>query len=148
MTTLSPASRPSTSTDPLQLVDVDHVRFYVGNAKQAAYFYCHCFGFTCEQVSDQTTGSRDAAHYYLTQGNIRFVLTSGLTKDHPASRHVALYGDGVKDVAFTVLDAEAAFKRSLDLVAKKYISEAAHDAAVARHNKAKAVMNSLQASVA
>ncbi len=47
-----------------------------------------------------------------------------------------------------LLDAEAAFKRSLDLVAKKYISEAAHDAAVARHNKAKAAMNSLQASVA
>jgi RND family efflux transporter MFP subunit len=47
-----------------------------------------------------------------------------------------------------LLDAEAAFKRSLDLVEKKYISEAAHDAAAARHNKAKAAMNSLQASVA
>lgn len=47
-----------------------------------------------------------------------------------------------------LLDAEAAFKRSLDLVAKKYISEAAHDATVARHNKAKAAMNSLQAMVA
>ena len=47
-----------------------------------------------------------------------------------------------------LLDAEAAFKRSLDLVAKKYISEAAHDAAVARNNKAKASMHSLEASVA
>jgi len=111
------ATRPTTSfsstTDPLQLIDVDHVRFYVGNAKQAAYFYCHCFGFTCEQVRDQTTGSRDAAHYYLTQGNIRFVLTTGLTKDHPASRHVAHFGDGVKDVAFTVHNAEAAFRQAI-----------------------------------
>jgi 4-hydroxyphenylpyruvate dioxygenase len=98
--------------DPLQLIDVDHVRFYCGNAKQAAYFYCHCFGFQCEQVCDQTTGSRDAAHYYLTQGNIRFVLTTGLTADHPASRHVRMFGDGVKDVAFTVQDAAAAWERA------------------------------------
>ncbi len=102
-----------TSQDPLALVDVDHVRFYCGNAKQAAYFYCHCFGFSCEQVSDQTTGSRDAAHYYLTQGNIRFVLTTGLTQDHPASRHVSLYGDGVKDVAFTVHDAVKAYEAAI-----------------------------------
>ncbi|HEX2837599.1 MAG TPA: 4-hydroxyphenylpyruvate dioxygenase [Phycisphaerales bacterium] len=115
MTTLShkPSAPLAPSTDPLTLIDVDHVRFYCGNAKQAAYFYAHCFGFTCEQVSDQTTGSRDSAHYYLTQGNIRFVLTSGLTKDHPASRHVALYGDGVKDVAFTVHNAEAAWKQAI-----------------------------------
>ena len=46
------------------------------------------------------------------------------------------------------LDAEAAYKRSLDLVGKKYISESAHDAAVARYNKAKASMSSLEASVA
>lgn len=108
---VSGAANPA--TDPLTLIDVDHVRFYVGNAKQAAYFYAHCFGFTCEQVCDQTTGSRDAAHYYLTQGNIRFVLTTGLTKDHPAARHAALYGDGVKDVAFTVHNAEAAWKQAI-----------------------------------
>ncbi len=47
-----------------------------------------------------------------------------------------------------LLDAEAAYKRSLDLVGKKFISESAHDAAVARYNKAKASMSSLEASVA
>jgi RND family efflux transporter MFP subunit len=47
-----------------------------------------------------------------------------------------------------LLDAEMAFKRSLDLVGKKYISESAHDAALARYNKAKASMSSLEASVA
>ena len=47
-----------------------------------------------------------------------------------------------------LLDAEAAYKRSLDLVGKKYISESAHDATVARYNKAKAAMSSLEASVA
>src|ERR1043166_4930626 len=100
------STAPAPTTDPLQLIDVDHVRFHVGNAKQAASFYAHCFGFQIEQVSDLTTGSRDAAHYLLTQGNIRFLLTSGLTPDHPASMEVAMYGDGVKDVSFTVFDAE------------------------------------------
>jgi len=112
-TPAKPAPAQTGKSDPLQLIDVDHVRFYCGNAKQAAYFYCHCFGFNCEQLSDQTTGSRDSAHYYLTQGNIRFILTTGLGKDHPACRHVQLFGDGVKDVAFTVHDARAAFERAV-----------------------------------
>ncbi|MBS0196029.1 MAG: 4-hydroxyphenylpyruvate dioxygenase [Planctomycetes bacterium] len=115
MTTISrqPAASPASSTDPLQLVDVDHVRFHVGNAKQAAFFYAHCFGFQIEQVNDLTTGSREAATYLLTQGNIRFLLTSGLTAEHPASLEVAMYGDGVKDVAFTVFDAEKAYERAV-----------------------------------
>lgn len=111
--TPAPTSALQSSTDPLQLIDVDHVRFHVGNAKQAAFFYAHCFGFQIEQVQDLTTGSRDAASYLLTQGNIRFLLTSGLTAEHPASLEVAMYGDGVKDVAFTVFDAEKAFDRAI-----------------------------------
>ena len=47
MTTAVPdaVSRTASSTDPLALIDVDHVRFWVGNAKQAAYFYASAFGF-------------------------------------------------------------------------------------------------------
>lgn len=115
MTTLTPApsSQVRPSTDPLHLIDVDHVQFYVGNARQAAFFYAHCFGFQIEQVSDLTTGSREAAHYLLTQGNIRFVLTSGLTPTHPSAMEVAMYGDGVKDIAFTVFDAERAYEKAI-----------------------------------
>ncbi|MCI0363735.1 MAG: 4-hydroxyphenylpyruvate dioxygenase [Phycisphaerales bacterium] len=112
----SPGTAPGAAgqkTDPLQLIDVDHVRFYVGNARQAAHFYASTFGFQVQQIADLTTGSRDAAHYLLTQGNIRFVLTTGLTKEHPASKHVMNYGDGVKDIAFTVFDAAAAYERAL-----------------------------------
>jgi 4-hydroxyphenylpyruvate dioxygenase len=99
--------------DPLRLIDVDHVRLYVGNAKQAAFFYAHCFGFQIVQYRDLTTGSRDEASYLLTQGNIRLLLTSGLNADHPAQQEVALYGDGIKDIAFTVDDATAAYQRAL-----------------------------------
>jgi 4-hydroxyphenylpyruvate dioxygenase len=119
MTTLSnpkapqPAAGPSFASDPLHLIDVDHVQFYVGNAKQAAFFYAHCFGFQIEQVADLTTGCRDAAHYLLTQGNIRFLLTSGLTPEHPANMEVAMFGDGVKDICFTVFDAEKAWEKAI-----------------------------------
>ena len=117
MTTISRTPTPSPSSqpasDPLQLIDVDHVRFYVGNAKQAAFFYAQAYGFQIDQVSDLTTGNREEADYLLTQGNIRFILTTGLNKDHPASRHISLYGDGVKDVAFTVHSCEAAYKQAM-----------------------------------
>lgn len=108
-----PSAAGSAKNDPLRLIDVDHVRFYVGNAKQAAYFYAMAFGFEIDQVSDLTTGSRDAATWLLTQGNIRFLLTTGLTADHPAQEEVKLYGDGIKDIAFTVDDAAAAYEQAL-----------------------------------
>jgi 4-hydroxyphenylpyruvate dioxygenase len=113
MTTASTKPQTSQKADPLALIDVDHVRFYVGNAKQAAYFYAHTFGFQVEQVADLTTGSREEASYLLTQGNIRFLLTTGLSKDHPAQQEVLKYGDGVKDVALNVHDAIAAYEQAI-----------------------------------
>ncbi|MHC4419233.1 MAG: 4-hydroxyphenylpyruvate dioxygenase [Planctomycetota bacterium] len=116
---MTTASRPSTvpgpgaDTDPLRLIDVDHVRFHVGNARQSAYFYGHCFGFDFNQYADLTTGSRREAGCLLSQGNIRLLLTTGLHKDHPAQEEVKRYGDGVKDVAFTVRDAAAAYEQAV-----------------------------------
>jgi len=103
-----------TATDPLHLIDVDYVRLYVGNAKQAAFYYAYAFGFQVTQVDDLTTGNREEASYVLTQGNIRLIITTGLSKDHPAQRHVNLFGDGVKDIAFTVFDAERAFNKAVE----------------------------------
>jgi len=113
MTTASTKPQTSPKADPLDLIDVDHVRFYVGNAKQAAYFYAHTFGFQVEQIADLTTASREEASYLLTQGNIRFLLTTGLGKDHPAQEEVRKYGDGVKDIALTVHDAVAAYEQAI-----------------------------------
>lgn len=112
MTTASTTS-PALSADPLQLIDVDHVRFYVGNAKQAAYFYAHTFGFRIDQIADLTTGSRTEADYLLTQGNIRLLLTTPLNDTHPAAEELKLYGDGIKEVALTVDDAEAAYNQAI-----------------------------------
>ncbi len=101
------------TNDPLRLIDVDYVQFYVGNAKQAAYFYAQAFGFEIEQVSDLTTNARETASYLLTQGNIRFLLTTALLPDHPIQKEVGLYGDGIKDIAFTVEDSTVAYEQAL-----------------------------------
>ncbi|MEE2973083.1 MAG: 4-hydroxyphenylpyruvate dioxygenase [Planctomycetota bacterium] len=109
----SPTASSGLATDPLQLIDVDHVRFYVGNAKQAAFFYAHTFGFEVTQIADLTTGSRETARYLLTQGNIRFILETPLDPAHPINDELRSFGDGVKDVAFNVHDAEKAYERAI-----------------------------------
>ena len=76
------------------------------------FFYASAFGFQVEQVSDLTTGSRTTAQYLLTQGNIRFILETALTSDHPVAEECRKFGDGVKDVALTVLDAERAWEQA------------------------------------
>ncbi len=111
---MSPQSESagSSTTDPLTLIDVDYVRFYTGNAKQSAFFYASAFGFQVEQISDLTTGNRESAQYLLTQGNIRIILETPLVEGHPAQAELQRFGDGVKDVAFTVFDATRAWEQA------------------------------------
>jgi 4-hydroxyphenylpyruvate dioxygenase len=91
---------------------VDHLEFYVGNARQAAAFYAHNFGFQTVAYRGLETGCRDAASYVIQQGDIRFVLTTGLSGDHPVSRFALEHGDGVAVVALQVPDAAQAFEES------------------------------------
>jgi 4-hydroxyphenylpyruvate dioxygenase len=86
----------------------DHLELYVGNAKQAAYFYQHAFGFTPTAYAGPETGLRDRASYVLDQNDIRMVLTSGLRPDSDIARFACSHGDGVKDVALTVPSASEA----------------------------------------
>ena len=88
---------------------IDHLEFFVGNARQAAVFYETCFGFHRTAYRGLETGSRDSASYVLEQGDIRFVLTSPLGPDHPAAEFVKQHGDGVGVIALEVPDAAAAF---------------------------------------
>jgi 4-hydroxyphenylpyruvate dioxygenase len=88
----------------VKLLGVDHVEFYVGNAKQAAYFYRTAFGFALKGYAGPETGSRDRVSYLLEQGQIRFVLTAALRPDHEIAAHVRHHGDGVKAIALAVED--------------------------------------------
>jgi 4-hydroxyphenylpyruvate dioxygenase len=99
--------------DFMPLLDWDHVELWVGNAKQAAYFYEHGFGFRQTAYAGPETGLRDRASYVVEQGNVRVVLTSALRGDHEIARHACLHGDGVRDVAIRVADAEHAYRQAL-----------------------------------
>ena len=91
----------------------DHVELWVGNAKQAAYFYENAFGFTRTAYAGPETGVRDRASYVLEQGDIRLVLTSGLRADSEICRWATTHGDSVKDVALTVPDATHAYRQAV-----------------------------------
>jgi 4-hydroxyphenylpyruvate dioxygenase len=96
--------------NPLQLRRIHHVEFYVGNAKQAAYYYRQAFGFTQFAYAGLETGQRDFTSYAMRQGKAAFLLTTPLHGDHPAGEHLKRHGDGVIDVAFEVDDADRAFE--------------------------------------
>jgi 4-hydroxyphenylpyruvate dioxygenase len=100
-------------TDFMPLLGWDHVELWVGNAKQAAYFYERAFGFSRTAYSGPETGVRDRASYVLEQGDIRFVLTSALREDHEITRHLARHGDGLKDIALAVPDATEAYRQAV-----------------------------------
>jgi 4-hydroxyphenylpyruvate dioxygenase len=97
----------------LQLKGFDYLEFYVGNAYQAAHFYRNLYGFNLVAFAGLETGVRDRASFVVEQNEIRLVLTTALTPDHPIARHVTLHGDDVRDIAFTVGDAEAAYKAAI-----------------------------------
>ncbi len=91
----------------------DHVELWVGNAKQAAYYYEHAFGFRPVAYAGPETGVRDRSSYVLAQGDIRFVLSTALREDHEIARHAVRHGDGVKDIALAVPDATEAYRQAV-----------------------------------
>ena len=95
--------------DFLPLKGTDHIEFYVGNARQAAYFYRAAFGMSLIAYAGPETGRRDRASYVLEQGKVRFVLTTALRSDSPIAEHVAKHGDGVRAIALWVDDARQAW---------------------------------------
>ncbi len=100
------------SADFLPINGTDHIEFYVGNAKQAAYFYQQAFGFELVAYAGPETGIRDKASYVLTQGKIRFVFTTSLQHNSEIAKHVAKHGDGVKVLALWVDDAMKSYKET------------------------------------
>jgi 4-hydroxyphenylpyruvate dioxygenase len=91
----------------------DHVELWVGNAKQAAFFYEHALGFTRTAYAGPETGVRDRASYVLEQEDIRLVVTSGLREDSEITRFVCRHGDGAKDIALRVPDAKEAYRQTV-----------------------------------
>ncbi|MCB0076882.1 MAG: 4-hydroxyphenylpyruvate dioxygenase [Anaerolineales bacterium] len=97
------------AVDFLPIKRIDHVEFYVGNAKQARHFYQTAFGFANTAYSGLETKNRKTASYVMEQRMIRLVLTAPLSPDSAIARHVHLHGDGVAVIALEVDDAASAY---------------------------------------
>lgn len=107
--------------DFLPLNGTDYVEFYVGNAKQSAYYYVNAFGFQPVAYAGLETGMKDRASYVLQQDKIRIVLTTSLQADSEISKHVQKHGDGVKVVALWVDDARKSFEETVKRGAKPFM---------------------------
>ncbi|MDN3239975.1 4-hydroxyphenylpyruvate dioxygenase [Glycomyces tritici] len=92
----------------------DHVRYYVGNARQAAHYYSTAFGMTLFAYRGPEQGYRDHAEFALKSGGVVFVLAGGITADAEATRHYAAHGDGVIEVALEVPDVDANYKHAIE----------------------------------
>ena len=108
------------TTDFLPLLGTDHLEFYVGNAKQAAYYYKGAFGFELVAYLGPETGARDRASYVLQQGKIRLVFTTAMRSDSAISEHVKQHGDGVKILALWVDDAFESYEKTMSRGARSY----------------------------
>ncbi len=98
--------------DFLPIHGTDHLEFYVGNAKQAAYFYRASMGFHIVAYRGPETGTRDRASYVLQQDKIRLVLTTPLLPTGEIAEHILRHGDGVKSIALWVDDAQSAWQET------------------------------------
>lgn len=103
-----------TMTDTFPINGTDFIEFYVGNAKQTALYYMHCFGFDMIAYKGPETGSQDVVSYVLRQGKIKFVITSAFRPEHDILKHVAKHGDGVKCLALWVDNAKEAYTKAID----------------------------------
>lgn len=91
---------------------VDHLRFLVGNARQAAHFYSTAFGMRCVAYRGPAQGFGDHAEYVMVSGGAKFVLTGMVHAGAPGAGHLTRHGDSVSDIALEVPDVDAAYRHA------------------------------------
>lgn len=103
--------RPMTEeADFLKINSIDHIHWWVGNAKQAMFYWWKGFGFRPVAYSGLETGNRQFASYVLESGKIRFVVSAPYKPSSDIAAHHMIHGDGIKYVAFAVDDAAEAYR--------------------------------------
>lgn len=110
-TAAAPAKETAHDTFPIN--GTDYIEFWVGNAKQSQLFYRAAFGYKLVAYRGPETGTRDRASYLLEQGKIRLVLTTPMGPEGEIAAHIALHGDGVRDMAFWVDDCRDAHAKAI-----------------------------------
>jgi len=97
----------------VSILGIDHVEFYVGDARQAAFVLCTAFGFRVVGQGGPETGLTGQRSLLLSQGESRVLLTTALTAEHPACGYVSRHGDGVAAIAFGVESAADVYAESV-----------------------------------
>jgi 4-hydroxyphenylpyruvate dioxygenase len=115
------STQTHTEVDFLPLNGTDHIEFYVGNAKQSAYYYQAAWGYDLIAYAGPETGVREKSSYVLRQGKITLVLSTALNPDHEIAQHVLKHGDGVKFLSLWVDDATAAFNETTKRGARPFM---------------------------
>jgi 4-hydroxymandelate synthase len=93
----------------MEIHGIDHVELYVGDARQAAYWFGTAMGFAQCGHGGPETGLDGRRSLLMRHGDVRLLLTSALAADHPAAAYVHRHGDGIAVVALAVDDAAAAY---------------------------------------
>lgn len=98
----------------------DHIKFYVGNAKQTSAWYTSRLGFEYYAYKGLETGERKTVSHVVKNGKIIFEFMSSLEPSDPMGigEHIKVHGDGVKDVAFHVDDAVGIYEKAIKRGAK------------------------------
>jgi 4-hydroxyphenylpyruvate dioxygenase len=108
-------------TDFLPLHGTDYVEFYVGNAKQAAYYYRSAFGFQPLAYSGPETGDKEKVSYVVRQNKLTLVFTTPLRSNNAIANHIYKHGDGVKHLALKVDNATTAWQETTQRGAISYM---------------------------
>jgi len=103
------------SIDTFPIRRIDHIRFYVGNARQSAFFYQRLLGFSVRQYQGLETGLKYEVDYLVEQDKIRFLFSAPVRPGHPIAEQLAIHGDHVQDIAFEVDDVDWAFHTAVQL---------------------------------
>lgn len=91
----------------------DHIHFWVGNAKQAADWYCGRMGFKRIAYRGLETGSRNIVTHVVRQNDACFAFSSPVQPgNEDFGNHQMKHGDGVKDVCMIVSDVKSIFERA------------------------------------
>ncbi len=133
------AREATVTADFLPLKGTDYVELYVGNAKQAAFYYEMAFGFRTVAYAGPETGLKNKVSYVLQQGKIRLVLTGDLKGNTEIAEHVKRHGDGVKVLALWVDDARKSFEETV-----KRGAEPVHEPEVLEDENGEVVMASIR----
>ncbi|MDB9376591.1 4-hydroxyphenylpyruvate dioxygenase family protein, partial [Nodularia sphaerocarpa] len=86
-------------------MNIDHVHFYVEDAKVWRDWFVHHLGFT---AVDSSISSVHTCTEVVSNGIVRFLLSSALLPTSPVAEFLREHPPGVADVAFALEDVEGA----------------------------------------